>query len=66
MNTLLKFIPVTVLHHLADTPKQERTSLPQCQAFKSPVLVTEVKSFYRQSYSKASGSVAESESRYNE
>jgi hypothetical protein len=26
---LLKFIPVTVLHHLADKPKEERSILPQ-------------------------------------
>ena len=46
MNTLLKFVPVTVLHHLAETPKEERSQLPQCQTFKSVVLVAEIKQFY--------------------
>jgi hypothetical protein len=36
------------LHHLADKPKEERSVLPQCQTFASPVLVAEIKKFYDQ------------------
>lgn len=49
MQQLLKFIPVTVLHHLADKPKEEREMLPQVQTFVTPVLVAEIKRFYEQS-----------------
>jgi hypothetical protein len=30
INQILKFIPVTVLHHLADKTPEERAVLPQC------------------------------------
>ena len=45
-NALLKFIPATVVHHLAEKPKEERTVLPQCQLLKTAVLVAEIKGFY--------------------
>jgi hypothetical protein len=42
----LKFIPVSVLHHLADKSAEERSVLPQCQTLATPVLVAEIKQFY--------------------
>ena len=69
LNSLLKFIPVTVVHHLADHKKSERATLPQCQMFTSAVLVAEVCNFYDQEkllFQTENINTSTAESRYNE
>jgi len=45
VNSLLKFIPPTILRHLVEYPDSTK-KLPECQGFSTVVLVAEIQNFY--------------------
>ncbi|CDW76061.1 ph domain containing protein [Stylonychia lemnae] len=47
--SMLKFIPVSVVQYLLSKQQDER-SLPQCQHYKTAIIVAEIKNFYDQSH----------------